>query len=96
MARYRKRPVDIDAEQWLGWTQDRVQEQRLGLRTHPTSLVLARIETLEGGYDVTPGDWILTGVVGEMYPCKDHIFRQTYEAVDETCLGSPGVPPDGV
>ena len=37
------------------------------------------IQTLEGGHEVTPGDWIITGVVGEMYPCKPDIFEQTYE-----------------
>lgn len=88
MSRYRKKPVVIDAEQWLGWSADGVHERRLGLRTHPTSLVLARIETLEGGHDVTPGDWIITGVAGERYNCKDSIFIQTYELVEEesACL----------
>ena len=82
MAPYRKKPVVIEAEQWGGWTLDRAQETRLGLRTHPTSLVLARIETLEGGHDVMPGDWIITGIAGETYPCKDVIFRATYETLD--------------
>jgi len=37
------------------------------------------IDTLEGGHNVCPGDWIITGVVGERYPCKPDIFEQTYE-----------------
>lgn len=37
------------------------------------------IDTLEGGHIVCPGDWVITGVAGEKYPCKDSIFRQTYE-----------------
>lgn len=37
------------------------------------------IDTLEQGHRVCPGDWIVTGVKGEMYPCKDEIFRLTYE-----------------
>ncbi len=37
------------------------------------------IETLEGGHIVCPGDWIITGVKGERYPCKPDIFEQTYE-----------------
>jgi hypothetical protein len=37
------------------------------------------IDTLEGGHIVCPGDWIITGVAGEMYPCKDNIFAATYE-----------------
>lgn len=40
------------------------------------------IETLEGGHIVCPGDWIITGVQGEHYPCKPEIFLATYEAVE--------------
>ncbi len=39
------------------------------------------IDTLEGGHIVCPGDWIIKGVKGEFYPCKDDIFEQTYEEV---------------
>ena len=38
------------------------------------------IETLEGGHNVCPGDWIITGVAGERYPCKPDIFERTYES----------------
>ena len=41
------------------------------------------IDTLEGGHIVCPGDWIITGVKGERYPCKPDIFEATYEAVAE-------------
>ena len=37
------------------------------------------IDTLEGGHNVCPGDYIITGVKGERYPCKPDIFVQTYE-----------------
>jgi hypothetical protein len=37
------------------------------------------INTLEGGHIVCPGDWIITGVKGEHYPCKPDIFKMTYE-----------------
>lgn len=37
------------------------------------------IDTLEGGHIVCPGDWIITGVQGERYPCKPDIFAATYE-----------------
>jgi len=40
------------------------------------------IDTLEGGHIVCPGDWIITGVKGEFYPCKPDIFEQTYEPVE--------------
>lgn len=41
-----------------------------------------QIRTLEGTMLAVPGDWIITGVKGERYPCKDDIFRATYEPVD--------------
>lgn len=40
-----------------------------------------RVATLEGGHTVCPGDWIITGVKGEYYPCKPDIFEATYENV---------------
>lgn len=40
------------------------------------------IPTLEGGHEVTLGDWIITGVRGEHYPCKPDIFAATYEPAE--------------
>ena len=40
------------------------------------------IDTLEDGHRVCPSDWIITGVQGERYPCKNNIFRETYEPAD--------------
>ena len=37
------------------------------------------IDTLEGGHVVCVGDWVITGIRGERYPCKDEIFGKTYE-----------------
>lgn len=39
------------------------------------------IDTREGGHIVCPGDWVITGVKGERYPCKPEIFEATYEPV---------------
>jgi hypothetical protein len=41
------------------------------------------IETLEGFLLADPGDYIITGVNGEQYPCKPDIFDKTYERVEE-------------
>ena len=41
------------------------------------------IETLEGTMRYEPGDWIITGVKGERYPCKPDIFEATYEPAGE-------------
>ena len=37
---------------------------------------------LEGSMMAGPGDWIIKGVQGELYPCKPDIFEATYEAVE--------------
>lgn len=37
------------------------------------------IKTLEGEMVAVPGDWIICGVKGELYPCKPDIFDATYE-----------------
>jgi hypothetical protein len=42
-----------------------------------------KINTLEGIMVCNDGDWIITGVKGEKYPCKDDIFQLTYEKVEE-------------
>lgn len=41
------------------------------------------IETLEGVMHAEPGDWIITGVNGERYPCKPDIFEKTCEPVPD-------------
>ncbi|MBP6614446.1 MAG: hypothetical protein KA203_01830 [Aquabacterium sp.] len=41
------------------------------------------VDTLEGGHIVCPGDWVITGVAGEHYPCKPDIFEATYDLVEE-------------
>ena len=45
------------------------------------AIVEAIITTMEGVMTANNGDWIIKGVKGEIYPCKDEIFRMTYEAV---------------
>lgn len=41
------------------------------------------IHTLEGDLRASVGDYIITGVNGEKYPCKPDIFKKTYEEVKE-------------
>jgi hypothetical protein len=88
MAKFRKKPVVVDAEQWFpGKAVDGV--------IHPVNddgLTISFaglhgedhgwIETLEGGHVVSPGDWIITGIKGEKYPCKPDIFAATYEPAE--------------
>ncbi|MFN3600526.1 MAG: hypothetical protein ACK4UY_03950 [Dietzia sp.] len=50
---------------------------------HTTMHYHGFIDTLEGGHTVCPGDFIITGVKGEFYPCKPDIFAATYEEVEQ-------------
>lgn len=49
----------------------------------PKNCHVPAIETLEGYHIVSPGDYILTGIKGERWPCKPDIFKETYELVEE-------------
>lgn len=41
------------------------------------------VQTLEGPLKASVGDWIITGIRGEQYPCKPDVFEKTYELVDD-------------
>lgn len=83
MAMYRKKPVVIEATQWFKHG-DHPDVLFAPLQVLPEFQVGHQgwIQTLEGGHVVTPGDWIITGVKGEHYPCKPDIFEMTYEKVE--------------
>ena len=83
MAMYRKKPVVIEAEQWFPDSAELedVDSSGAAQTVHELRSDQAWIETLEGGHVVSPGDWIITGVQGEKYPCKPDIFEITYEPV---------------
>jgi len=92
MAKYRKKPVVIEAKQWfqLG------DHEKVGQYDCPDEFIAEEecehcggtfkrhgwIKTLEGGHIVCPGDYIITGVQGEHYPCQPDIFAETYERVE--------------
>ena len=40
------------------------------------------VDTLEGQMVGQAGDWLITGINGEQYPCRDEIFKKTYEPVE--------------
>ena len=42
------------------------------------------IETPEGVMHANEGDYIITGVKGEKYPCNADIFEATYEVIGES------------
>lgn len=89
--RYRKKPVEIEAIQFLDnhsvgeilrWSSTPAIRANIDPATGIATALL--VETLEGTMIASPGDFIIKGVDGEFYPCKPHIFHQTYEAVEET------------
>lgn len=81
--KFRKKPVVIEATQWfkLG-DHPLVNVMHHNNITNPNG-VMGLIKTLEGFHEVTPGDWIITGVKGECYACKPDIFDLTYERAVE-------------
>lgn len=82
--KFRKKPVVIEAKQWFpGVHVEGVTEQVFDIGEGTQSTGKGWINTLEGPLRVSPGDWILTGVNGEKYPCKPDIFEKTYEPLDQ-------------
>lgn len=102
MARYRKKPIVIEAVQWFPPGDERHDPSMLSDRKGNTvdppdyrkSGDLYQFTTIKGMGDdvffirtggpndnvqVHPGDWIITGVQGEKYPCRPDIFEATYE-----------------
>ena len=74
MPKFRKKPVVIEAAQFTD------------IYNLPPE-VFHRIDeylisTLEGEMKVSLGDWVITGIKGEHYPCKPDIFEATYEKVE--------------
>ena len=91
--KYRKKPIVIEAYRWHNESQlsyddwpDWLKEANCLCSNKPGAFChrgygLAHINTLEGRMTVCEGDWIICGVHGELYPCKNNIFKETYNAV---------------
>lgn len=91
--KYRKKPVEVEAWQWEGkwldeckdvpdWIWDALESGNL--EEYSTSIydeMIIEIQTLECEHVAFPGDYIIKGVKGELYPCKPDIFEMTYEEV---------------
>lgn len=97
MAKFRKKPVEIEAMQFHG-VVDLASPTRRNDLAYATDLDdwlaanqgdrqcryvgnTIAIPTLEGEMIASPGDWIIRGVQGELYPCKPDIFAATYDPV---------------
>lgn len=91
--KFRKKPVVIEAMQFDGskgvaqdiltWAGPKcgIEMRYTSLPYHPCILV---IQTLEGEMRALDTDWVIKGVKGEFYPCKEDIFEATYEPVEES------------
>jgi hypothetical protein len=90
MAKYRKKPVVVEAVQWGGFNKQVVIPEVKHYDAYFENPYDCEhcdnpmgdhgwIETLEGGHIVCPGDWIIKGTAGEFYPCKEAIFPDIYE-----------------
>lgn len=81
MPQFRKRAVVIEAVQFTGENISEVWEAFTAENVYGPveGQPNAFIETLEGRMTCKPGDWIIRGVEGELYPCKPDIFKKTYE-----------------
>lgn len=93
MAKYTKKPVEVEAIQWNGLNLEEIKSfvgESLQYEIIDTAWqvgkgrphILMQIKTLEGDMSVSVGDYIIKGVKGEFYPCKPDIFEQTYEALE--------------
>ncbi len=87
MCKYRNKPVVIEA-----WQMPLTASELLEINQKTNRIVHADdrtgkqeiiCETLEGEMKGTNDDWIILGVENEVYPCKDSVFKATYEKVEE-------------
>ena len=79
--KYIQRPLVVEAFKWMtdpvpGWW---IEAKGIKIDCLTGS---AFIPTLEGTHEARPGDFIIQGVKGELYPCKPDIFEMTYVKVD--------------
>jgi hypothetical protein len=79
--KYRKKPVVVEATQFFPerkpWPEG-VHEDA----GSPTGYGIGTLENRAQGHEVMPGDYIITGVQGERYPCKPDVFELTYEPAE--------------
>lgn len=90
---YKKKPIIIKAIQWNGYNYEEIEKFTNGNSymfinsiqrphgTQPTDRNLF-IRTLEGTMRSNIGDYIIQGIQGEFYSCKESIFLETYEIID--------------
>lgn len=83
MAKYRRKPAVIEAEQWIGPCSSPMRGVYVdGNTDDPTNYYVVTIHGQKT--PIAPGDWILPEPDGEhFYPCKPSVFEATYEPDDD-------------
>ena len=83
MKKFRKKPVVIEAEQFVVWDLNKIPPfvTIQGVTFPVTKDARIMIPTLEGQHIASNLDWIIKGVNGELYPCKPDICDKTYDVV---------------
>jgi hypothetical protein len=76
MGRYQKKQVVVEAVQWFK------PGDHPAVVAEPGPDPIGYVDTPEGRLRVDPGDWIITGIVGENYPCKPDVFQRLYKPAD--------------
>lgn len=93
MAKFRKKPVTVDAVQFTQEMLDCAIAWPRGVFARKTSSIkipeVPVCYTKEGMLDVSIGDWIISGIKGETYPCKPDIFEATYDAIPDDPMEAP-------
>ena len=83
MQRFRKKPVVVEAEQWLGTVEQKERLLAEGVIMDIPSLDgSCLVPTLEGNMACQINDYIIKGINNEFYPIKSEIFFKTYEKVE--------------
>lgn len=94
MAKYRKKPVVIEAWQFTkenftkdkepDWLKEAIMNKKITIWSQYGGRVIeGEISTLEGTMTISENDFIIKGIQGEFYPCKPDIFKKTYEKVEQ-------------
>lgn len=87
MPKFRKKPVVLEAVEWTGdpgtqeypdWLKSAIERSEVSQDGEDM-----RIVTLEGVMYANPGDYVIQGTAGELYPCKPDIFKNIYDPEPE-------------
>lgn len=87
MALYIKKPIPVEATEYRFGLEDGFDDMDdaiiagLDIDHYVNPVESGKvpfIKTLEGKHYISEGDFIITGINGERYPCKKNIFLKTY------------------